>query len=302
MITVPPYLQKGDTIAIVCPSGYMPAEKAQKCIETLKEWGFNVQVGKTLGNQHHYFSGNDEERLQDLQTALDDKNVQAVLCGRGGYGLSRIIDKIDFKKFKKHPKWVIGFSDITLLHAHIYNKYKTATLHSPMAAAFNDGEHDKKYVLSLKQALFGEKAEYSCKSYPLNKTGTATGKLVGGNLAMIAHTCGTKDQYKTKNKILFIEDVGEYLYTVDRMFIQLKRSGMLENLAGLVIGGFTDMKDTVIPFGDTIENILYNHIKEYNYPVCFHFPVSHGKENYALKIGMEYELDVNTKTVSLKEV
>ena len=159
MIKVPPYLKKGDTIAIVCPAGFMPANKAQTCIETFQQWGFKVKIGKTLGNQFHYFSGTDEERLQDLQQTLDDKDVKAVLCGRGGYGVSRIIDQLNFTKFKHHPKWIIGYSDITILHAHLYNKLKIASLHSPMAAAFNDGGADNEFVQSLKKAITGKSQE-----------------------------------------------------------------------------------------------------------------------------------------------
>lgn len=302
MITIPPYLNKGDTIAVVCPSGFMPYEKAETCINTLQQWGFKVKVSKTLGNQFNYFAGTDAERLHDLQQALNDKEVKAILCGRGGYGVSRIIDDIDFTYFKKHPKWIIGFSDITLLQSHIFTKYKIATLHSPMAAAFNDGEANKKYVLSLKNALYGKPAIYKCKGNNLNIEGTAKAKLVGGNLAMLAHTCGTSSCFKTKNKILFIEDIGEYIYNIDRMLIQVKRAGLLDDLESLIIGGFTDMKDTTIPFGDTLENIIFYHIKDYGYPVCFDFPVSHAKENYALKIGAEYKLEVTKKTTSLTEI
>jgi len=157
MIKVPPYLKKGDTIGIVCPAGYMPAAKAQTCIETFQQWGFKVRVGKTLGSQFNYFSGTDEERLQDLQQMLDDKNINAILCGRGGYGLSRIIDQLDLSKFKHNPKWIIGYSDVTILHAHLYTKLKTASLHSPMASAFNDGGAENEFVQSLRKAISAKK-------------------------------------------------------------------------------------------------------------------------------------------------
>lgn len=299
---IPPYLQKGDTIGIVCPGGYLPAKKAQTCIDVLQQWGFNVKIGKTLGSQHHYFSGTDEERLADVQYMLDDAEVKAVLCGRGGYGLSRIIDDINFKKFVKHPKWIIGFSDITVLHAHIFQNYKIATLHAPMAAAFNDGQHKYKYVQSLKNALLGTPAEYSCKGNKLNTEGGCEGRLVGGNLALVAHLVGSSSSYNTKNKILFLEDVGEYVYNVDRMMIQLKRAGMFDKLSGCIIGGFTDMKDTTTPFGQDVYDVIRFHLSKYDYPVCFKFPVSHEKENYALKIGAKYELNVSSKNVLLKEM
>jgi len=302
MIKIPPYLKKGDTIGIVCPSGTLSAKKAATCIETLKAWGYKVKIGKTLGTQHHYFSATDEARATDLQEMLDDKNVHAVLCGRGGYGMSRIIDLLDFKTFKKHPKWVIGFSDITLLHNHCTQALKIASLHAPMAGAFNNGQSNNEWVLSLKHALQGKKANYKAATHTYNKFGKATGKLVGGNLTLVAHAVGTVSGLQTKNAILFLEDIGEYKYNIDRMMLQLKRSGMLKNLAGLVVGGFTQTKDSDPAFGATVYEIIEAAVAEYNYPVCYDFPVSHDKENYAIKHGMEYALEVTAKKVSLKEV
>lgn len=299
-MTMPPYLKTGDTIGVVCPSGAMPAENFQTCVNVLQEWGFKVRMGSTPGSQHHYFSGTDEQRLNDLQEMLDDASVNAILCARGGYGLSRIIDDIDFKRFEKDPKWIVGFSDITVLHAHIFKQYKIATLHAPMAAAFNDGQYNNEYVLSLKKALFGERADYIARPHDKNREGNAKGRLVGGNLAMVAHLVGSSSSFPTRNKILFLEDVGEYLYNIDRMMIQLKRAGMLDELAGMVFGGFTDLKDTTTPFGQDVYEILHHHVKDYDYPVCYDFPVSHEKENYALKIGARYKLSVGS-TVRLTE-
>ena len=301
MTTIPPYLSKGDTVGIVCPAGYMPEEKAETCISVLKEWGFEVKVGRTLGSQFNYFSGSDEQRLEDLQRMLDDDSIKAVLCGRGGYGVGRIIDRIDFKKFKKNPKWIIGYSDITILHSHLFSRFKIASLHSPMAAAFNDGEYKNEYIQSLQRVLTGEKPIYNCEVDPYNNLGTATGTLVGGNLSLIAHLIGTTSDINTQGKILFLEDVGEYIYNSDRMLYQLKRSGKLDDLKGLIIGGFSDMKDTVIPFGKNVYEVIYEAIKEYNYPVCFKFPVGHSRENYVLKVGARYKLHVGKKLVSLQE-
>lgn len=299
---LPPYLQKGDTIGITCPAGYMKLEKAQTCITVLQQWGYDVLVGKTLGSKSKtYFSGTDEERLNEFQAMLDAPEVKAILCGRGGYGVGRIIDQLDFTTFKKNPKWIIGFSDITIFHAHINRNFKIATLHSSMASAFNDGGYKNKYVQSIKAALEGKKATYTCKTHRLNQTGKATAELVGGNLALIAHLIGTKSDYQTKGKILFLEDVGEQHYNIDRMLHQLKRSGKLNDLAGLIIGGFTDMQDTERPFGKKVHNIIHDLINEYKYPVCFGFPVSHDKENLALKVGASYQLTVSKQTVQLKE-
>jgi len=302
MIKIPPYLQKGDTIGLVCPAGFMPVEKASECIRVINEdWGFTTKVGITIGQQYHYFSGIDEERIEDLQHMLDDENVKAILCARGGYGLSRIIDKIDFTNFKKNPKWIIGFSDVTILHSHIYRNYSISTLHAPMANAFNEDGFKNEFVQSLLHVLEGKKIKYQCKKHEFNKKGEGIGELVGGNLALLAHLVGTESDLKTKGRILFIEDVGEYLYNVDRMIYQLKRSGKLDKLAGLIVGGFTDMKDTERPFGQTAFEIIRDAVAEYDYPVCFDFPVSHGKENYALKIGVGYKLKVGKNKVTLEE-
>lgn len=301
MIKIPPYLKKGDTIGITCPAGYMDAAKAKTCINTLQRWGFDVMVGKTLGSKSkNYFSGTDEERTNELQAMLDDANINAILFGRGGYGMGRIIDRLDFTKFKKKPKWLIGFSDITILHAHLYTKIKAASLHAPMAAAFNEG--DNEFIQSLHKAIIGKKARYSCAPHAFNKTGISSAGIVGGNLSLLAHIIGTPSDISTKNKILFIEDIGEQIYNTDRLLYQLKRSGKLANLAGLIVGGFTDMKDTDRPFGKTVYEVIQEITAAYNYPVAYDFPVSHGKENYALKIGVPYNLKVGKNKTLLTEL
>lgn len=299
---IPPYLSKGNTIGLLAPAGFMPVEKMQACIETLDAWGYNVQMGATTHSASAtYFSGTDEERLNDLQEMLDNPYIHAVLCARGGYGSSRLIDDLDFKRFRKKPKWIAGFSDITVLHSHLYSHYKIASLHAPMAAAFNNGEENNAYVQSLRKALEGEPADYRVAGHGFNKPGKTEGELVGGNLSLLIHLTGTASDIKTKNRILFLEDIGEYLYSLDRMMVQLKRCGKLDKLAGLIIGGFSEMKDTERPFGKTVHEIIYDHVKEYDYPVCFNFPVSHEKENYALKIGVKHRLNVAPEGVSLKE-
>ncbi len=301
MITIPPYLQKGDTIAITCPAGFMLLDKAKECIKKLKAEGYIVLVSKTVGGKSkNYFSGTDEERAKEFQQYLDDKNVKAILCGRGGYGTGRIIDKLNFKKFVKNPKWIIGFSDITLLHSHIVSNFKIATIHAPMASAFGNAEHNPENITSLLSALKGTSNEYKTIASPLNKLGKAKGKLVGGNIALLANAVGTASDINTKNCILFIEDIGEQLYAIDRMLYQLKRSGKLKNLAALIVGDFTDMDDTDRPFGKTIYEIINDIIAEYNYPVCYNFPVGHGKENRALKVGVKYSLVVDKKGGILK--
>ncbi len=297
----PPYLKKGDTIGITCPAGYMAADKAQTCITTLQKWGYHVMVGKTLGsNSTNYFSGTDDDRRDEVQAMLDDATINAILFGRGGYGVGRLIDQLDFTKFTKNPKWLIGFSDITVLHNHLNTKLKIASLHAPMAAAFNEGENE--FIRSLKNALMGKKAKYKIVAHSFNKKGNASGQLVGGNLTLLVNCIGTPSDINTKGKILFIEDIGEQIYAVDRMLYQLKRSGKLQHLAGLVIGGFTDMKDTDRPFGKTVYEAINDIVAEYNYPVCFNFPVSHNKENVSLKVGIDYALKIGNKSVSLSEL
>lgn len=297
MIKIPPYLRKGDTIGLVCPAGFMAAEKTDKCISTLEKWGFRVKKGETIGSQYHYFSGTDQERLEDLQSMLDDDKIHAVLCARGGYGTSRIIDEINWKKFRKNPKWVIGFSDVTVLHCHLLRKLGTASLHAPMAGAFSEGENE--FVLSLKKAITGKNLVYKTGTHPMNKPGVANGILLGGNLSLLAHLSGTPSMPQMKGTILFIEDVGEYLYNIDRMLLQLDRAGHLKDLAGMIVGGFTDCRDTVTPIGKTAYELIRDRVAKYSFPVAFDFPVSHEKNNVALRTGTIHQLKVGKSQVML---
>jgi muramoyltetrapeptide carboxypeptidase len=302
MIKIPPYLKKGDTIGLVCPAGFMTVEKTSECVRVLNdEWGFTTKVGKTIGTQFNYFSGTDEERLADFQQMLDDDEVKAVMCARGGYGIGRIIDQIDFSKFKANPKWIIGYSDATVLHSHIYRNYYISTLHSPMASAFDDDGYKNEFVQSLRNALEGKKIKYQAAVHDFNRKGEGIGELVGGNLSLLAHLTGTDSDIKTKGRILFIEDIGEYIYNIDRMMYQLKRSGKLDKLAGLIVGRFTDMKDTEKPFGQEAHEVIREVVKEYKYPVCYDFPVGHVAENYAMKIGAGFKLKVGRSKVTLEE-
>lgn len=296
---IPPYLSTGDTIAITCPSGYLPKEKTEQAQTTLTEWGFNVVMGKTVGHGTHYFAGTDEERLDELQGFLNDPQVKAILMGRGGYGLSRIIDRIDFKQFVAHPKWICGFSDITVLHSHIHQQFGIATLHSPMCGAFQKDTVNQAHILSLRNALLGQTITYPNRGHDLNRDGQASGILTGGNLAILAHLCGSSSQVDTKGKILFIEDIGEHLYQIDRMLITLQRAGMLDHLAGLICGGFTDLQDTERPFGKTIEEIILHQVKKYHYPVWLDFPSGHDAINYPLVLGMYHDMHVNKDACNL---
>ena len=295
---IPPYLQPGDTIGIVCPAGFMPAERAKACIQTLKKWGYKVVKGKTLGGKSkNYFSGTDEERLQDLQQFIDNPNINAILCGRGGYGTTRILDGIDWKAFKKNPKWIIGFSDITVLHGYMHEQLGIASMHGPMAGAFNNGED--RFTFSLKDSLEGKPVQYISAAHPFNRTGKVKAPVIGGNLCLMAHAIGSNAEYHTDGKILFIEDIGEQLYNIDRMMLQLKRAGKLKKLKGLIVGGFSDNKDTERPFGKTAYETIAETVKEYKYPICFGFPISHERENVAIAIGQTYALEINDEAVSL---
>ena len=301
-MTRPPYLKEGDNIGIVCPAGYMPAESAETALKVFKEWGFKVTPGITFGKKHNYFAGTDDERLYDLQHMMDDPAIDAIFCARGGYGTGRIIERLSFRKFCKRPKWIIGFSDITVLHSHLFANYKIASLHAPMASAFNDGQYSNEFIQSLHEALTGKKGGYEVASHAYNRYGSVKGTLVGGNLSLLAHLVGTSSEVNTKGKILFIEDIGEYIYNIDRMLYQLKRSGVFENLGGLIVGGFTEIKDTEIPFGQAVEEVIRDIVDPYSFPVCFSFPVSHEKENYALKVGVKYKLTVKETKSTLKEL
>jgi muramoyltetrapeptide carboxypeptidase len=298
----PPYLKSGDTIGILCPAGYMAAERIVACVNRLKSWGFRVKIGKTVGGvSSNYFSGMDVERLDDLQEMLDDEDVRAILFGRGGYGMSRIIDQISFKRYRKMPKWILGYSDITLLHAHVFANYEIASAHAPMAGAFQDAGPDDPYINSIRDLLTGGRMNYSCDPHPFNRRGEAEGVLMGGNLTLLAHAVGGPSDFKYKSLILFVEDIGEYLYNVDRMLYQLKRAGKFEKPAAIIVGSFTDLKDTERPFGKDAYEIIRDIFESYDYPVCFGFPVGHVKENYALKCGAAYKLKIGKEKVVLEE-
>lgn len=305
---IPPYLKEGDVIGITSPAGYISLEDIQPAIKTIEGWGYTVKVGNAIGKRDFTFGGTDEERLEDLQEMLHDKDIKAIMCARGGYGLVRIIDKINFTEFKKYPKWIIGFSDITVLHNHINRNYKISTIHSKMCNSFPEDFNNAELVQrdsihSIQDCLSGEQMNYSFTPNLKNRTGIAEGFLVGGNLRTIETLAGTISDLVTKNKILFIEDTGEYLYSIDRMMWNLKRTGKLSNLAGLIVGGFNPKKDDVgEEFGKTIEEIVLEKVSNYNYPVGFNFPVGHQKNNMALKCGAKHKIVIDINECSLTEI
>lgn len=296
MIKQPPYLVAGDTVGIVATARKISPEELAPGIKILESWGLKVALGENLFHNENQFSGNDWERASDLQQMLNNPTIKAVIMARGGYGTVRIIDRIDFSHFAQHPKWLIGYSDVTVLHSHITNHFDTECLHAPLLFNFTKSESA---TASLKKALFGEKIEYKIPASSFNRSGQEIAQLVGGNLSILYSLAGTHSDIDTKGKILFIEDLDEYLYHIDRMMMQLKRSGKLTNLKGLIVGGMSDMRDNTIPFGKTAEQIIREAVEEYDYPVCFGFPAGHIAENFALILGREVELTVSEKEVKI---
>lgn len=302
----PPYLRTGDTIGITCPAGFISDDAIRPAVQLMQSWGFKIEIGKTVGKRDYTFGGTDEERAADLQYMLDSPHIKAIMCARGGYGVVRIIDRLNFNVFKQHSKWIIGFSDITALHNHIYQNYHLASLHSKMCNSF-PSDWDKaepiqiETINSIKQALTGEKMSYSAAPSPANRAGTASGPLVGGNLSLVASMIGTPSDIDTRGKILFLEDTGEYLYNIDRMLYHLLRSGKLSHLAGLIIGGFkVKPDDPDEEFGKNLQTVVNEKVDQFKYPVCFDFPVGHQKNNFALKCGMLHTLTVTETGTSLQ--
>ena len=293
---IPPYLKKGDTVAIVCTARKFFPEDAKPAIELLDSWGLKVKLGATIGLDSCQLGGTDLERAADFQNMMNDDNIKAIWCARGGYGTVRMIDLLDFTIFKKNPKWIMGFSDVTVLHSQA-NAERVASMHCIMPFTVPKASEEVKET--LRKALFGEKIEYTIPAKPYDIQGKADGELVGGNLSILYSLLGSKSSLVTNNKILFIEDLDEYLYHIDRMMYNLKRNGYFENLKGLVVGGMTDMHDNEIPFGQNAVQIITAIAKEYNIPVCFDFPAGHVKDNRALLLGKQVDFEVNEKEVKL---
>ena len=293
----PLYLKKGDKVAIVAPARKISKEELAPAIAYLNEWGLEVSLGNNLFKEMNQFAGTDEERAKDLQTALDDPSIKAILFARGGYGSVRIIDQIDWSGFKKNPKWLIGYSDITVLHSHVHRHLQIETLHAPMVFNFEKQNNESKK--RLRETLFGSSLEYHFPEnifYDINRNGETNGELVGGNLSILYSLLGSASDIDTKGKILFLEDIDEYLYHVDRMMMALKRNGKLSNLAGLIVGGMTDMKDNKVRFDKTAEQIISEAVAEYSYPVFYGFPSGHIRNNFPLIFGRKARLTVDVDT------
>ena len=293
----PKHLQKNDTVAIVSTARKISLEEIKPAIELLESWELNVKIGKTIGFENNQFAGTDEDRITDFQEMLDDDKVKAIWCARGGYGTVRIIDQLDFSKYKKNLKWIVGYSDVTVLHNHI-NNLGFETLHATMPIDIKKSSSES--LNSLKDGLFGNEINYSIKDYGLNKEGVAKGELVGGNLSMLYSLLGSETAINTDGKILFIEDLDEYLYHIDRMMQNLKRNGYFKDLKGLIVGSMSEMNDNDIPFGKTAEEIILDVCNDYNFPICFGFPAGHIDDNRALIFSRTAKLEVGNEESSLK--
>lgn len=294
---IPPKLEKGDQVAIVATARKVEAKELTFAKQLLKDWELTPILGSSIGLSVNQFAGTDEERAKDFQQQLDNPDIKAIWCARGGYGTVRILDLLDFSNFKKSPKWIIGYSDITALHAHVHNT-EIASLHAEMPTLI----HKKSTVTksSLKNVLFGEQPNYQWKSNSkIYRNGVGEGELIGGNLSVLYSLCGSASAINPTGKILFLEDLDEYLYHIDRMMQNLKRNNWFENLAGLIIGGMTEMNDNTIPFGQTAEEIIWDIVKNYEFPVCFDFPAGHIQDNKALTFGRKVNLKVDDSNNSL---
>jgi muramoyltetrapeptide carboxypeptidase len=298
----PPYLKPGDMLGITCPAGSIEPKDARYTEVMVAKWGFKTRVGSTVGKHWQRFAGTDMERAADFQRMIDDPYIRAIIFGRGGYGVIRMMDYINWDNFKKHPKWLVGFSDITALHCHVNRNFSIPTIHARMAGGFNAVEDESE--ISLRDILSGKQVDYRWKAHPLNRAGKATGMLVGGNLSMIYAMQASQSELDTTQKILFLEDVSEYKYTIDRMLMNLKRSGKLHNLAGLIIGGFTGIKEEEVDgfFSMSLEEIILEKVKEFSCPVSFGFPAGHQKPNLAIKLGMHYTLFTGIGESNLTEI
>lgn len=297
----PPYLKKGDSVLILSTARKVSEADLAPSIPVLEAWGLKVFLGASIGPEDHQFAGPDALRIKDFQEGLDNPEIKAILFARGGYGSVRVLDSIKWEKFIQNPKWLVGFSDATVFHCHVQAKWGIPSLHGNMPSIFRFDEKGLNTQETLRKGLFGEKLEYqSPQQGELLRIGNAEGIVVGGNISIIYSMLGSESDINTEGKILFLEDLDEYLYHVDRMIISLKRSGKFRKIRGLIVGGLTDMNDNDVPFGKTSEEIVMEHVSEYAYPVCFNFPAGHLRDNRALKLGMNARLSVSSTEAVLK--
>ncbi len=298
----PPYLKAGDTVAIVAPSGLLKnrEREVQQAVDLLKKWGLHAVVGKHVFNTANHFAGTDDERCEDFQNAMDDPKISAIWCARGGYGTVRILDKLNYKKFKESPKWVIGYSDITALHNQIHNE-GFESLHAIMCVSLTEDLSEIEYSIeTFKSALFGNPVNYDLEYSPYNRVGEASGQLVGGNLTILHTMLGSKESIDTSGKILFIEEIGEYKYHIDRMLQSMKRAGYFDNCKGLIVGGMSKMRKNTTPWGTSVEQLILDALVDYDFPIAFGMPAGHEKKNLAMILGKTVELVVGRDKSGLR--
>lgn len=298
----PPYLKVGDTVAIVAPAGILKNRNAdiQRAQELMKSWGLHTVLGDHLFSVANHFAGTDDQRCADFQRAMDDPTISAIWAGRGGYGTVRILDKLDYTKFKKKPKWVIGYSDITALHNQLHNE-GFESMHAMMAAGVTQDLNDiKETVATFKDAIFGKPLAYTLEGSAYNKVGTASGELVGGNLTLLHTMLGSKTSIDTTGKILFIEEIGEYAYHIDRMLQSLKRAGYFDNCKGVIVGDFSKMRENTTPWGSSVEQLILDVLSDYDFPIAFKMPAGHEDDNRAMIFGRNIELSVGKEVSTVK--
>ena len=291
MIKQPPYLKKHDKIAIVSPAKKLP-KRIDFAVELFKSWGLEVIIGESVYASHHQFAGDDALRTRDIQQYLNDPEIKAVIAARGGYGTIRLIDELDFAAFEQHPKWFVGFSDITVMLSHLFQTLEVQSIHGQMPYTFEEATPSS--LESLRQALFGEALQYQYTNTFPGRYGASEGTLIGGNLTLLVMMQGSVSEMDFTDKILFIEDVGESEASVDRMMRMLRRSGKLANLKGLIVGAFNELPEEKIPFGQTPEEVIWDSVKDYTYPVCFNFPTGHIDDNKAMVLGKSASLRIDT--------
>nr|WP_299114075.1 LD-carboxypeptidase [uncultured Winogradskyella sp.] len=297
----PPYLKAGDTVAIVAPSGILKNREGevQQAVSLLKKWGLNAVVGKHVFSKANHFAGTDEQRCEDFQNALDDPKISAIWCARGGYGTVRILDKLDFTKFENNPKWLIGYSDITALHNQFHNR-GFQSLHALMCVSLTKDLDDiRETVSTFKSAIFGSPVDYTLEGSKHNKVGNTSGQLVGGNLTMLHTMLGSETSIDTSGKILFIEEIGEYKYHIDRMLQSLKRAGYFKNCKGLIVGDMSKMRKNTTLWGTSVEQLILDAFAEYDFPIAFNMPAGHEKDNRAMVFGKTIELKVTKEKSSV---
>ena len=293
---IPSKLTRGDKIGIISTARKISLEELSPAINTLESWGLEVVLAENLFEEDNQFAGAVKQRTTDLQSMINNDKIKAILCARGGYGTVQIIDNIDFTNLKKNPKWIVGYSDVTVLHSHLHN-LGVASMHATMPKNFATNTKDA--LKSLKKSLFREETIVECDPHPFNKKGRIEAEIVGGNLSILYSLLGSDSDIDTDGKILFMEDLDEYLYHIDRMIMNLKRNGKFENLKALIVGGMSDMNDNDIPFGKTAEQIILEHTKKYNFPICFGFPAGHINDNSAIVFGVKSLLEISAKKVRL---